>query len=245
MADIEIGTLDRVDITFAPWAWPFAAKRRREIDANFARLQRERPGVWNGRVLLLNRGEVSARALRGTCFETDYASFCAWREWAAADAGVFNVFAAAAILTGDGAYLIGEMAPDTASPGKLYFPCGTPEPDDIDASGRLDLEGNMRRELLEETGLDAGEFAADRGFSLVRDGGYIALLKTLRTAQSAQDLRDRIMKHIAGEARPELIDIHILRSNADFDDAMPRFVTAFLTHCWAGRENPAASKALD
>lgn len=233
VADIEIGTLDRAEIALAPWAWPFAADRRREIDANFARLRREQPGVWNGRVLLLNRFAVSAGVLHGTCFETDYASFCAWREWAPADSGAFNVFAAAAILTADGAYLIGEMAPDTAAPGKLYFPCGTPEPDDIDGSGRLDLEGNMRRELLEETGLDASEFAPAPGFSLVRDGGYIALLKTLRARQNAQDLRSRIMKHIASEERPELIDIRILRSAADFDRAMPRFVTAFLAHCWA------------
>jgi hypothetical protein len=233
VADIEISTLDRADITFAAWAWPFAALRRRDIEANFARLQRERPGVWNGRVVLLNRFEVSAGILHGTCFETDFASFCAWRDWAPANAGAFNVFAAAAILTADGAYLIGEMAPDTAGAGKLYFPCGTPEPDDLDASGRLDLEGNVRRELLEETGLDAGELTADPGFCLVRDRGYIALLKTLRTPEIAQTVRSRIMKHIAGEARPELVDIRILRSTADFDPAMPRFVTAFLTHCWS------------
>ncbi|HUC51993.1 MAG TPA: NUDIX hydrolase [Xanthobacteraceae bacterium] len=233
MANIEIGTLDRADITFEPWAWPFAARRRREIDANFARLQRERAGVWNGRVVMLNRYDVSAGVLRGTCFETDYASFCAWRDWAPADSGAFNVFAAAAILTVDGAYLIGEMGPDTAGAGRLYFPCGTPEPDDLDAAGRLDLEGNVRRELLEETGLDAGELAADAGFCLVHDGGYIALLKTLRTRQRAQEVRDRIMRHLAGEERPELVDIRILRSAADFDPAMPRFVTAFLTRCWS------------
>jgi 8-oxo-dGTP pyrophosphatase MutT (NUDIX family) len=233
VADIEIGTLDRVDITFAPRAWPFATDKRREIDAHFARLKRERPQVWNGRVVLLDRFAISARVLRGSCFETDYASFCAWRDWAPADAGAFNVFAAAAILTADGAYLIGEMGPETVGAGRLYFPCGTPEPDDVDASGRLDLEGNLRRELFEETGLDAAELAAEPGFKLVRDGGYIALLKTFRTQQDAQDMRGRIMKYIASEERPELVDIHILRSTADFNRAMPRFVTAFLTHCWA------------
>ena len=233
VADIEIGTLDRVEITFAPWAWPFATAKRHEIDANFTRLQRERPGVWNGRVVMLSRYDISAGVLRGTCFETDYASFCAWRDWAPADSGACNVFAAAAILTADGAYLIGEMAPDTAGAGQIYFPSGTPEPDDLDPSGRLDLEGNVRRELFEETGLDAGEFAAEPGFKLVRDGGYIALLKTFRTPLDASAMRSRIMKYIASEEHPELVDILILRSAADFDPAMPRFVTAFLTHCWS------------
>ncbi len=233
MPDIEIGTLDRVHVTFEPWAWPFAAASRGKIDDHFQKLQRERPRLWNGRVLLLNRCEIGARVLRGTCFEADYASFCAWRDWQPADAGVFNIFAAAAILSADGAYLVGEMAPDTATAGKLYFPCGTPEPDDLDSDGMLDFAGNVGRELLEETGIAITDLTAEPGWSLVRDGGYIALLKTLKARQSAQELRGRIMRHIEGEEQPELVDIRILRSPADFDRAMPRFVTAFLTHCWS------------
>jgi hypothetical protein len=171
--------------------------------------------------------------LRGTCFEADYASFCAWRDWQPADAGVFNIFAAAAILSADGAYLVGEMAPDTATAGKLYFPCGTPEPDDLDSDGTLDFAGNVGRELLEETGVAITDLTAEPGWSLVRDGGYIGLLKTLTARQSADELRSQIMRHIEREQRPELVDIRILRSPADFDRAMPRFVTAFLTHCWS------------
>ena len=34
------------------------------------------------------------------------------------------------------------------------------------------------------------ELAAEPGCSLVRDGGYIALVKTLKARQSAQELRD-------------------------------------------------------
>jgi 8-oxo-dGTP pyrophosphatase MutT (NUDIX family) len=233
VADIEIGTLDRADIRLAPWVWPFAVQRRGEIDAYFAKLQRERPGVWNGRVLLLNHYEIRERVLHGTCFETDYASFSAWRGLDHPDASVFNVFADAAVLTADGAYLVGEMAPDTAAAGKLYFPSGTPEPDDLDASGMLDVEGNLRRELLEETGLNAVELSPEPGFSLVRDGGYIALIKTLRARQSAQELRNRMMKYIESEERPELIDIRIVRSAADFDRAMSPYVMAYLTHCWS------------
>jgi hypothetical protein len=233
VADIEISTLDRANIKFEPWAWPFATHRRPEIDVYFAQLKRERPGVWNGRVLLLNHYEIRERVLHGTCFETDYASFSAWRGFEHADAGVFNVFADAAVLTADGAYLVGEMAPDTAAAGKLYFPSGTPEPDDLDASGMLDIEGNLRRELLEETGLDADELSPEPGFSLVRDSGYVALVKTLRARQSAEELRSRIMTYIESEERPELIDIRIVRSATDFDRAMPPYVTAYLTHCWS------------
>jgi 8-oxo-dGTP pyrophosphatase MutT (NUDIX family) len=231
--NIEIGTLDRPEIRFEPWHWPFATDRRGEIDSYFGELRRKHAGLWNGRVLLLKSCEIETRVLRGTCFETDYASFCAWRALARDEHGVLNIFASAAILTADGAYLAGEMAPDTAAAGKIYFPSGTPEPDDLDGSGLLDLEGNVRRELLEETGLNAGELTPESGFSFVRDGNSVALVKRLRTRQNAHDLRGRIMKHIESEERPEFVDIRILRSAADFEPAMPRYITAFLTHCWS------------
>jgi 8-oxo-dGTP pyrophosphatase MutT (NUDIX family) len=236
--DIEIGTLDRAEIKFEPWPWPFAAERRGEIDSYFDELKRLRAGVWNGRVLLLKSCKIETRVLHGTCFETDYASFCAWRAFARdgngiVEDGIINVFADAAMVTADGAYLAGEMAPDTAAAGKIYFPSGTPEPDDLDDSGLLDLEGNVRRELREETGIDAGELAPQPGFTFVRDGASLALVKTLRSRQNARELHDRIMKHIESEERPELVDIRILRSAADFEPAMPRYITAFLTHCWS------------
>ena len=232
MPDIEIATLDRTEIVLEPWSWPFAADRREEIRRHFARLQRQRSGVWNGRALLLNRYAIGDRVLHGACFEADYASLCAWRDWEFPDTSVYNIFSAAALQAADGAYLVGEMAPDTAPAGLLYFPCGTPEPDDVDSGGALDLAGNLQRELREETGIDIGELAAEPGWSLVRDRGYIALMKRLRARQSAEELRAGIMRHIAREARPELTDVHIVRGPADIDPRMPRFMVAFLEHAW-------------
>jgi 8-oxo-dGTP pyrophosphatase MutT (NUDIX family) len=231
-SDAEVAALDGAEITLEPWCWPFAAERRGEIDRHFARLQSERSGVWNGRVLLLRRHVVGDRVLRGACFETDYASFCAWRDWKFPDPDICNFFVVPALRAADGAYLVGEMAPDTSAAGLLYFPCGTPEPDDIGADGFFDLAGNLRRELLEETGLDVGELESEDGWTLVRDRCYAALLKRLTARQNAEELRARIMRHIAGEKRPELVDIHILRGPADFNARMPPFVTLFLQAMW-------------
>jgi hypothetical protein len=107
--NIQIIDLDRVDISVEPWRWEFAIARREEIGRHFAGRQRERPTLWNGRVLLLNRYEIRDGMLHGSSFETDYANFLAWRDWSFPDAGVFNVFAAAALQAADGAYLVGEM----------------------------------------------------------------------------------------------------------------------------------------
>jgi 8-oxo-dGTP pyrophosphatase MutT (NUDIX family) len=230
--DVEVVALDDAEITLEPWQWPFAAERRGEIDRHFARLLSERSGVWNGRVLLLRRHVIRDRVLRGACFETDYASFCAWRDWRFPDPGISNFFVVAALRAADGAYLVGEMAQDTAAPGLLYFPCGTPEPDDINAGGVFDLAGNLRRELLEETGLEVSELESKADWTLVRDRRFVALLKHLTARQTADELRARIMRHIAGEERPELVDMHILRGPEDFNERMPPFVTLFLEAAW-------------
>jgi 8-oxo-dGTP pyrophosphatase MutT (NUDIX family) len=230
--DVAVAALDDAEISLEAWQWPFAAEQRGEIDRHFARLQRDRAGVWNGRVLLMHRHVVRERVLHGACFETDYASLCAWRDWQLPDRSVCNFFVAAALRAADGAYLVGEMASDTAAAGLLYFPCGTPEPDDIDARGVFDLAGNLRRELLEETGLEMGDLQSEPGWTLVRDRSYVALLKRLTAPQNADALRARIMRHIAGEERPELVDMHILRGSGDFNDRMPPFVTLFLEAAW-------------
>ena len=71
--------IDRLELAFTPKPWPFAVERRAEIDAYFAKLQREKPALWNGRVLLLHHQVVRDGVFRGDYLETDYASFSAWR----------------------------------------------------------------------------------------------------------------------------------------------------------------------
>jgi 8-oxo-dGTP pyrophosphatase MutT (NUDIX family) len=115
----------------------------------------------------------------------------------------------------------------------VYFPCGTPEPGDI-VNRKVDLGFSVRRELKEETGLDAAKFNAEPGWTAVVDGAAIALIKTLRSVEPAEALCARMLEHLASEAQPELCDIRIVRSPADFDPAMPAFVTAFLARHFAG-----------
>jgi 8-oxo-dGTP pyrophosphatase MutT (NUDIX family) len=229
---LEIIALDRVEIAVESWRWDFAHERAEDIASHFAARRHERPALWNGRVLLLRRFAVQDRVLRGAGFETDYASFLAWRDWGCADADVFNVFAAAALRAADGAYLVGRMAPFTSVAGRWLFPCGTPDPKDV-SGGMLDLGGSMRRELFEETGLAIGSLRAEPGWTMVLDGGFVALIKHVDASESAEDLRAGILRHLASEVQPEFSEIRILRSIADVDTDMPRFLRAYLVEAWS------------
>ena len=219
--------VERLDLTFAPKPWAFAQERRAEIDAFFAALQREKPAVWNGRVLLLHHQVVSGGVFRGQYLEADFASFAAWRHWGCPHAGVRDCFGAAAVVSSDGAVLLGRMGVHTANAGAIYFPAGTPDLSDI-VDGKVDLDASVARELKEETGEDIAAFSAEPGWTTVVDGGLIVQIKVLRSVDSAQVLRARMLAHLAREQQPELDEIRIVRGRADFDPAMPRFVTAFL-----------------
>lgn len=230
----EIAALERVEIAVVPWRWEFAHARAEEIARHFAARQRERPALWNGRVLLVHRLAVENGVLRGASFETDYASFLAWRDWGCPDAGVCNVFAATALQAADGAYLVGRMAPSTSIAGQWLFPCGTPDPKDVSA-GMLDFPGSARRELFEETSLDIRTMQAEAGWTMMRDNGFVALIKRVVAAEGADDLRARIMRYLTSEAQPEFSDIRILRGNADVDGDMPGFLRAYLAAVWSER----------
>ena len=223
----SISHIDRLDLSFAPKPWDFAVERRDEIDAFFAALRRDKPSIWNGRVLLLHHHAMKDGVLHGEYLETDYASFAAWRQWDRPAAKVHDCFSAAAILAADGAFLLGVMGPHTFNGGKIYFPCGTPDPKDI-VGDKVDLELSVRRELHEETGLSVAEFASEPGWTMITDGPLIAQIKVLRSGEDSVALRKRVLLHLASEQQPELADIRIIRKHKDLDPAMPRFVTAFL-----------------
>ena len=228
-----IVSIDRLELTVAPKAWAYADAHRAEIDAWFAAEQHVKPALWNGRILMLH-DVMAAGIFRGEYLETDYAGFAAWRSWGMPAAAVYDCFGAAAILSADGAFLLGVMGPHTANAGRIYFPCGTPDPVDI-VGDTVDLDFSVRRELKEETGLDITEFTAEPGWTTVFDLPLIAHIKVLRSGDSAEALRARILAHLARERQPELADIRIVRRVADFDPLMPRFVTVFLAQRFALR----------
>jgi 8-oxo-dGTP pyrophosphatase MutT (NUDIX family) len=232
MSEISVVPLDGVAFAFAPREWPFAQERRSEIAAHFAAKQVQTPALWNGRLLLAYEWSVAAGYMRGTYFATDFADFIAWRDWDFPDRNVTNCFAMGAIRTADGAFVLGVMGSHTANAGKIYFPAGTPEPDDV-VGQQVDLMGNIAREVAEETGLTGNDFEPERGWTAVLDGQRMALIRVLQARASADELEARIRTYLASEQRPELDDIRIVRSRADFDPMMPPFIVAYLEHAFS------------
>jgi 8-oxo-dGTP pyrophosphatase MutT (NUDIX family) len=232
MLDTQIVPVDRLDVGFAPFRWRFAEARRDDITAHFATLRQSTPQLWNGRVLLMRDLAIANGTLRGTYFEAGFADFMAWRDWKFPDPAIVNCFAMGALRASDGAYLLGVMSNHTANASRIYFPAGTPDLDDV-REGTVDLLGNVMREIAEETGLTAADFSVTPGWHAVVDGSRVALMKCIDVPYPAEEVRERMLRHLAGERQPELSDIRIVRSVADFGPNMPGFVTAYLSRMWS------------
>jgi len=230
--DIQVVPVERLDLAFAPLPWQFAQQRRSDIDAHFARLRREKPELWNGRVLMLHNFSIEGAVFRGAYLDTDFASFIAWRDWDFPDRTVHNCFAMGALRAGDGAFILGRMNAHTANAGSIYFPCGTPDLSDVVAD-TVDLRSSLWRELNEETGLTSAAFAAEPAWYTVLVGPRIAQIKVLQVAERADVLRERILDHLARERQPELADVCIVREPGDLDPQMPPFIKVFIEHIWA------------
>jgi len=227
---VSRATIHRVttlDLRVEPWAWPFAVARRNEIAAHFAELQREKSALWNGRILLGREARFVGGHLAACYFETDFADLLAWRDWGYPDNSIFNGFGMGALRSVDGAFVLGEMGGHTANAGRVYFPSGTPDPDDV-SDGVLDIGASVAREVEEETGITPADCRAAAHWDCVVSGATIAMIRMLDVNCPGEELKQRIEVNLARQEDPELSAIRLVRNRAELTSAMPLFVTAFL-----------------
>jgi 8-oxo-dGTP pyrophosphatase MutT (NUDIX family) len=123
--------------------------------------------------------------------------------------------------------VLGEMGHHTANAGRIYFPSGTPDLDDV-SDGAVDIAGSVAREVEEETGLTPADYRAGSHWDCVISGAAIAMIRMLNIDVTGEALRARIEANLARQDQPELSAVHLVRDSGDLTTSMPRFVTAFI-----------------
>ena len=211
------------------WAW--AADNAAGIKRFWNKAQAEKPALFNGDVLLMRGHKLESGNLSGSVLTTDYASFLYWKDKKLpAEAGVANVFGCAVVRSGEGHMLFGRMAEHTAASGRVYPMAGTPDLEDV-KQGKLDIEGSIVRELMEESGLDAADAVRAPGYLLVEHGGMCSLNAVFTFAAPSRELKARMMSHIDAQEQPELDDIVVFRRAAfHVHHRMPGFARTLVQH---------------
>lgn len=226
--------LTRIDARISAYDWAFSRESRAEIDAYWLKRSAGKTGMFNGRVLLQHEASIESGVLTARYFETAYSDFLAWLHMGVPGLSPRNGFAMAALRANDGAFLLGQMAQNTANPGAVYFAAGTPDLEDVTTSGEVDLAGSVLRELAEETGLRADEVTVGQGWKAVFANKRIAFMRPVSIDLSADAARTLIVERMKSLHEEELADIVIIRSMADCaKHNMPPFMIDYLRHMFA------------
>jgi 8-oxo-dGTP pyrophosphatase MutT (NUDIX family) len=226
-----IVTLRGIEAVVEPYHWAFEADHAAEIEAIWQREINQKDQLYNGEVLLQHAGHIIDGVFHARYFLTRYKPFFAWIRLGCPPPILRNGFAMAALRTWDGAFLLGEMAAHTANAGRVYFPAGTPDRDDLIGS-QVDLYGSACRELQEETGISLQDVEVSRASTAVIEQNRVAFIFPAQlNIHRAEDARERILTAMSHLKDQELSDIVIVRNAGDLDfERMPNFQTTYLRH---------------
>lgn len=223
-----------IDAGLSPAPWPYARANAAAIAEAWAAATAANPALFDGEVLLIAESRVDGDRFEALYRPVRFSQFLHYMRHGEPDGHTRNGFALAGLTSADGALLMGVMGGHTANAGKIYFPGGTPDLSDV-ADGRVDLDGSVRRELAEETGMTAADVSFEPGFWMAEDDKRCIFVKTVRSPLGADELRRIILERLSRQAEPELAGIHIVRSADDLcPERMPPFQLAYAEWWLAG-----------
>lgn len=220
----------RLEVMDGPHPW--VLENEALIEANWQREITANPRLFNGQMVFQRKLSFEAGHIEGRAHMIPFAAFLHWRR-TGRGAGGHHLFAIPMILSADGAVMAIRMAETTANPGRVYSPAGSLDGQDV-RDGFCDLDGNMRRETKEETGLDLGDMQVDPICRAVHIANSVAIFRLFRSVLSEAELRVRVADHIATDPEPEISEIIGIRSPDPAAHDYPPFMPPALN--WIFRE---------
>jgi len=211
--------LTACELKLAPQVWNYQIDNAAGIDRHWHRQRAENPQMFNGVVHVLARGRWDRSNFYGELLATDFKSYLHWRDAGFPSAGVLDAFGSALIRSAEGHVILGRQRAGNINGGIAYLPGGFIDARDVTPSGAIDIAASILRELHEETGQRPEDFRIMPGFLLTSWNAQLSIALELVSPLTSDDLRERIMQHIAADPDSELVDAVIVRSAADAREA--------------------------
>ncbi|MEM1371578.1 MAG: NUDIX hydrolase [Pseudomonadota bacterium] len=120
------------------------------------------------------------------------------------DTGVCDAFGSAIVWSADGKLMVIRQSPGHVNQGQVYFPGGFIDQRDISEAGAIDIDGSVRRELAEETGLTAQDVTRTPGYLVTRNDRQLSIGVTFRTNLPADQLCQKVEAFIQQDSDAEL-----------------------------------------
>ncbi len=202
------------------------------IEAHWHKVSVENPFYFNGTVIMHRGLSLQGGAIEGISHGVPFSMLLHFLATGPKEADVWHLFASSILVASDGALVLIRMSERTANPGRICAPAGSLDLSDI-VDGRCNIDGNMTREVAEETGLDLGAARAEAALFGFRQERQITVYRRYHFAETSAVLAARIKAHIAKEADPEAADAVIVSSPAGITEALPPYMRAFIAFHFA------------
>ncbi|OJF91980.1 DNA mismatch repair protein MutT [Pararhizobium antarcticum] len=221
-----------LDLKVSPEPHPFHLAEKTAAAENWRLEIAANPALFDGKMVLQHRVDIRDGAISSQAHVVPFSTFLWWRK-TRPPGSALHLFGLPVILSSDGAVIAIRMGRHTANPGRVYCAAGSIDPDDV-VDGRCDINGNMAREVREETGLDLADAFASPGFHALHGEDMVTLFRTYRFQETAEGLIARIRAHIETEAQSE-IDEALAIFSADPDlHPYPPFMPRILARIFEG-----------
>lgn len=218
--------VNQINVRVSQEPHPYFLSHKTEIAANWANEVAANPALFDGRMLLMRTVEMREGVVSGECHIVPFSTFLLWRKTRPAGTAL-HLFGLPVIVSSDGAVIAIRMAQHTANPGRVYCAAGSLDADDIRAD-YCDIEGNMAREVLEETGLSLSEAKTVSGFHGLYEQDVVTLFRVYHFADTAAELIERIAAHIAIDPEPEIETALAIRTADPGQHPYPSFMPLVL-----------------
>ncbi|MBB2971048.1 8-oxo-dGTP pyrophosphatase MutT (NUDIX family) [Mesorhizobium sp. RMAD-H1] len=217
--------IDRVEVRVVPGVLDYAAKNKTAIERNWRDEIAANPNLFNGELYLAPRVHIEDGVLHADFVRSRYETLLYWRR-DPEPIRPWHIFGVGVVVSSDNRLIAARMAASNAGGGRIYFPAGSIDDNDI-AGGLVDYDANNRREVQEETGLDLSHAEQEAKIHLVTGNRSIALFRRYRFGEDAATLIARIEAHLAGQDEPELDRIIEVSGPGQMGEATPSYVRAF------------------
>lgn len=236
VAGAEEGTVAAVSrcvLRAGDTAWDFPARNAEAILAHWERRKAENPVLFDGVIHLMTAWSLAGGVFTASFQATDFKSYLYWRDmgFPASEGAVSaprDCFGAALIRSSEGDVIFGRQRAGNINAGLLYPPGGFIDPRDVSASGALNIDASIWREIAEETGLGGAELRHVPGYKIAFASPLVSIAAEYRSHLAAGALRQRILDHLAADPDPELTDIVLVRSPEDLGDDTPAYAKLLL-----------------
>ncbi len=221
----RIVAIDRVSVRLDPSPHLFEIEHAAAIEANWQKEFAANPALFDGRMMMHSELGLDGRTLVGRAHSVRFATLLYWRRHK--PAGARHAFAHAALVGSDGALVAVRMGQHTAAAGRVYFSAGSFEASDF-PGGMVDVDLNMRREVLEETGIDLAEARPDDGYHLWSGAHGVVVFRRYRLDRPAAELAAAIEAFVAREVEPEITGPVVLTGAGDRPQGLSPHMIPFM-----------------